>query len=181
MKQIFVLLCFAFAVISCNNENKDGNASAPATTDGATTADVKLPIPMEMPYRGWTMGGTDNVVAGLAVLKAYIDNDNAALAAGIADSIQLDFDMYQAKLSRDSALAFFATDRKRYSELKVNLYDYVSVVSADKTQEWVTYWYKQTWKDAKGVADSMNVVDDIRFEKGKIVELSEKTSRFMKK
>lgn len=179
MKQFFAILCLAVALASCNNA--DNKTSEPATTEDKSTTEVKLPFPLEMPYRNWAIGSTDNVVAGMNVMKAYVDKDDAALAAGMGDSIQLDFDLYQAKLSRDSALKFFAVDRARYIDLKITMYDYVSVVSGDKTQEWVTFWYKQSWKDANGVADSMNVVDDLRFEKGKVVELSEKVSHFMKK
>jgi hypothetical protein len=178
MKQFFMLAAIPFLLIACNNA--DNKTVEPAKTEDKTTTEVKLPIPLEMPYRNWEMGSTDNVVAGMNYIKAYIDKDDAALAAATGDSIQLDFDLYQAKLTRDSALKIFAVDRAKYSELKVTMYDYVSVVSGDKTQEWVTYWYKQSWKDAKGVADSMSVVDDLRFEKGKVVELSEKTSRFQK-
>ena len=36
-----------------------------------------------------------------------------------------------------------------YKELKVNMYDYVSVISGDKSEEWVTLWYKQWWKNEK--------------------------------
>ena len=51
----------------------------------------------------------------------------------------------------------------------------------NKKTEWVTLWYKQSWKDAKGVADSMNVVNDIRMENGKMVQLDEKVSHYQKK
>jgi asparagine N-glycosylation enzyme membrane subunit Stt3 len=93
----------------------------------------------------------------------------------------LDFDNFQATMSRDSVIKFFAADRDKYTDLSITMYDYVPVISADKKTEWVTFWYKQSWKDAKGVADSMNVVDDVRLEKGKMVELSEKTSHYQKK
>ena len=91
------------------------------------------------------------------------------------------FDYYQAKLSRDSAMKFFADARNMYNDLVVTMGDYVSVISADKKTEWVTLWYKQNWKDAKGVADSMNVVNDIRMENGKMVQLDEKVSHYQKK
>jgi hypothetical protein len=93
----------------------------------------------------------------------------------------MSFDYFHTKLSRDSAVKFFMNERAKYSELSVTMYDYESVISADKKSEWVTMWYKQNWKDAKGVADSMNVVDDVRIMNGKMVELDEKVSHFMKK
>lgn len=68
-----------------------------------------------------------------------------------------------------------------YQELKVNMYDYVSVISGDKSEEWVTLWYKQLWKNEKGETDSINVVNDIKLKNGKMIELDEKSSRFMVK
>jgi len=180
MKQLLVIACLAFAVAGCNNEDK-----TKATTDAGETktaaADLKLPIPLEQPYRGWQIGSTDNVVAAMNSLKAFVDEDYTALAATIGDSLYLDFDNYQAKLSHDSAVNMFKALRPQNKDLKVTMYDYVSVISADKKDEWVTLWYKQWWKNDKGVPDSMNVTDDIRMKDGKMIGLYEKTSRFQVK
>ena len=181
MKHFFMVAAIPFLLMACNNADKDKATSEPATTEDKTTTEVKLPFTLESPYKNWEMGSTENVVAAMNIMKAFVDNDVTALAAGIGDSVTFDFDYFQASLSRDSAMKFFAAERSKYSELKMNMYDYVSVISADKKSEWVTVWYKQSWKDTKGVADSMNVVDDIRLENGKMVELSEKVSHFMKK
>ncbi len=178
MKSFFAILCLAVAFTSCNNAD---NKTSEAKTEDKSTTEVKLPFTLENPYQNWAIGSTENVAAAMNTLKAYIDNDNAAFVAGIGDSITLDFDMFQATLSRDSAIKFFATGRTMYNDLTVTMYDYVSVISADKKTEWVTLWYKQNWKNEKGVADSMNVVNDIRLEKGKMVELSEKVSHYQKK
>lgn len=179
MKQFIVLFCLVLAFVSCNNETKEKAATEPATTDGAA-ADVKLPFELAAPYRNWQMGSTENVAAAMAGLKAFVDNDFTALAAATGDSITLDFDNFQTRISRDSAMKFFTEARKMYNDIKITMYDYVSVISADKKAEWVTLWYKQVWKNEKGVADSLNVVNDIRLENGKMVELDEKSSRFQK-
>lgn len=180
MKQIFAFLCLVFALDSCNNAD---TKTAEATTTDATpaAAEVTLPYTLSAPYKNWSIGSTENVAAAMAGLKAFVDKDYTALAAATGDSLQLDFDNYQAKLGRDSAMKFFADARNMYTDLTVTMHDYVSVVSADKKFEWVTLWYKQSWKDAKGVADSANVVNDIRMENGKMVQLDEKMSRFQKK
>lgn len=179
MKQILAFFCLAFALISCNNAEQ--KTVEPATTDAAAAADVTLPYILSAPYKEWAIGSKENVAAAMAGLKAFVDKDFTALAASIGDSIMLDFDNYQAKLSRDSAMKFFADARNMYNDLVITMYDYVSVISADKKTEWVTLWYKQSWKDAKGVADSVNVVNDIRMENGKMVQLDEKVSHFQKK
>jgi hypothetical protein len=59
--------------------------------------------------------------------------------------------------------------------------DYESVISADKKDEWVTIWYKQKWKDSKGVADSLSVINDIKMKDGKMIILNEMINHFPKK
>ncbi|MBS4064775.1 MAG: hypothetical protein KGZ74_09460 [Chitinophagaceae bacterium] len=179
MKQTLVLLSVVFVLASCNNNT--ATSSEPAATTTAPAADVPLPFALAEPYKNWAIGSNENVAVAMKGLKAFIDNDFTALASIIGDSISLDFDQYQAKLSRDSAIKFFTGIRPTFNDITITMYDYVSVVSADKKSEWVTMWYKQNWKDSKGVADSMNYVNDIRLENGKMVELNEKGSRFMKK
>jgi hypothetical protein len=56
--------------------------------------------------------------------------------------------------------------------------DYVSVISEDKKDEWVTLWYKQTWKDEKGKVDSMYCADDCKIKNGKMIKLDEKVQHF---
>lgn len=180
MKQILAIFCLAFAFTACNNA--DTKTAEVTTTDAApAAADVALPYTLSSPYKGWSIGSNENVAAAMSGLKAFVDKDYAALSASMGDSIQLDFDNYQATLGRDSAIRFFTDARNMYNDLVVTMHDYVSVVSADKKYEWVTLWYKQSWKDAKGMADSVNVVNDIRMVNGKMTQLDEKVSRFQKK
>lgn len=180
MKQIIAIICLAVAVASCNN-----GATTTSGTDstGATkpAADVALPFKLDKPYRNWNIGSTENVAAVMTALKAFNDKDFAALGTGIGDSIELRFDYYTAKLSRDSAVKFFAAERAKYGDIAISMYDYVSVISADKTEEYVTLWYKQTWTDAKGVADSLSIVNDCKMKNGKMIELDEKAQHFAKK
>lgn len=179
MKQIIAFFCLAFAMAACNNA--EPKTAEPATTEAAAAADVTLPYTLSDPYKEWAIGSKENVAAAMASLKAFVDKDFTALAASLGDSIMLDFDNFQAKLSRDSAMKFFTDARTMYNDLVITMHDYVSVISADKKTEWVTLWYKQSWKDAKGIADSVNVVNDIRMENGKMVELDEKVSHYQKK
>jgi len=181
MKQLMVITCLAFMLASCNDADKDNKDSGLTKAEDVPAAEVKLPIPLERPYRNWQLGSTENVVAAMNGLKTFIDKDYTAMAGTIGDSLELDFDNYQAKLSHDSAMNMFKAMRPQYNDLKVTMEDYVSVISADKTEEWVTLWYKQWWKNDKGVADSMNVTDDIKLKNGKMTGLYEKTSHFQKK
>ena len=76
-------------------------------------------------------------------------------------------------MSRDSAIKMFTAQRAIYNDLTINMYDYESVISADKKDEWVTIWYKQKWTNEKGVADSLAVINDIKMKDGKMIELDE--------
>lgn len=176
-----LITCLALMLASCDNAKKDDKDSGLTKTEDVSTAEVKLPIPLEKPYRNWQIGSTENVVAAMNSLKSFIDKDFTAMEGTIGDSVYFDFDNYQAKLSHDSAMNMFKSMRPQYNDLKVTMYDYVSVISGDKSEEWVTFWYKQWWKNDKGVADSMNVVNDIKLKNGKMIELDEKVSRFQAK
>jgi hypothetical protein len=124
------------------------------------------------------MDNNDNTIAALNSLKAFIDKDYTALAGTLGDSVHIRLDGYDAKLSRDSAVKMFSAQRSMYVDLAVTMYDYESVISADKKDEYVTLWYKQAWKDDKGKADSLNIVDDCKMQNGKMIELDEKVQHF---
>ncbi|MBK6937535.1 MAG: hypothetical protein IPH18_12085 [Chitinophagaceae bacterium] len=178
---MMAITCLAILLASCNEAKKDDKATEPVKVEGVNIGEVQLPIPLEKPYRNWQIGSTDNVVAAMNSLKTFIDSDFTAMAATIGDSLYVDFDNYQSKMSRDSAVNMFKAMRPQFRDLKIAMYDYVSVISADKSEEWVTFWYKQWWKNDKGVADSMNVVNDVKLKNGKMIELDEKTSHFQAK
>lgn len=176
MKQLIVIGCLAIAFASCNNADKTKTGTDAAEVK--SSADVKLPFQLARPYRNWQTGSNENVVAAMGALKAFVDKDYTALGALTGDSVQISLDYYAGKLSRDSAVNLFTGARGMYNDLVVTMYDYESVISADKTDEYVTIWYKQSWKNDKGVGDSINVVNDFKMKGGKMIELDEKIQHF---
>lgn len=181
MRKLLLMACVALLLASCADATKDEKKTDAVKEETAPAAAVKLPFELARPYQNWQMGSTENVAAAMTGLKTFVDKDFTGLAAVTGDSLELVFDYLHIKLNRDSAVKFFMNERAKYSDIAITMYDYESVISADKNSEWVTLWYKQVTKDAKGVADSMNVVDDIRLKGGKMVELDEKVSHFPKK
>lgn len=182
MKQFIVIICLGVALAACNNTSTttagtDSTGAATVKTEG----DVKLPYQLEKPYKGWQIGSTENVVAAMTALKTFADKDFTAMAGTIGDSLDVRFDYYQAKMSRDSAIKMFTAQRAIYNDLTINMYDYESVISADKKDEWVTIWYKQKWTNEKGVADSLAVINDIKMKDGKMIELDEHIQHYMVK
>lgn len=180
MKQILLMAGLAFAFASCNNETKDASKDS-AETVTATAAAVELPFKLDEPYKNWQTGSTENAVAAMTALKTFVDKDFAGLAASLADSLDLRVDGFQQKMSRDSAISLFTNIRNGYNDLAITMYDYESVISADKKTEWVTLWYKQVWKDANGKADSLSIIDDCKMENGKMAVLDEKIQHFQAK
>jgi hypothetical protein len=178
MKQFIAIICLGVALASCNNTATDKKDSETTAAKVETGSNAKLPFPLQSPYKNWQMGSTENVVASMGALKAFVDKDFAALAALTGDSLEVRFDYYHATLSRDSAMKMFASQRPMYNDLTITMYDYESVISADKKDEWVTLWYKQAWKNDKGVADSLNIIDDCKMKDGKMIELDEKVQHF---
>ncbi|CAN5600784.1 hypothetical protein BH11BAC3_BH11BAC3_22210 [soil metagenome] len=179
MKRIFLVGCLAFALASCNNETKD-TKETPMAKDTAT-AMVELPYKLDKPYRNWQMGSTENAAAAMKALKSYVDKDFAGLSALISDSLEVAFDHYQSKMGHDSAVKFFTDVRKESGDIAVTMYDYESVVSADKQEEWVTLWYKQVWTDNAGKKDSLSIIDDCKMKDGKIATLDEKIQHYQAK
>lgn len=181
MRHLLSSALLLLLLAGCTEANKDKKETEAVKVEGVPVSEVKLPFELARPYQNWQMGSTENVAAAMTGLKTFIDKDFAGLAAVTGDSVELVFDYFHTKLNRDSAIKFFMNERAKYSEVNITMYDYESVISADKKSEWVTLWYKQVWKDPKGMSDSMNVVDDIRIKDGKMVELDEKVSHFPKK
>lgn len=180
MKQVLLAACAAFIFAGCTDTKKeDAAAPAPAAAAAATTeTKAPLPYPLEKPYRNWEIGNHQNVVTAMSALKAFADKDFAALEATMGDSMEVSFDYMNEKMSKDSAVKMFTKLRGTYGDIKVTMYDYVPVIAGDKSEEWVTLWYKQVWQDSKGKWDSAAVIDDCKMKNGKMILLDEKMQKY---
>lgn len=178
MKQTIVIICLAVAFASCNNAETTKTGSDSTGTAVKPATEVVLPFKLDKPYQNWQIVNNENVVVAMNSLKTFVDNDFVAFAATLGDSLDIRLDNYHEKLSRDSAVSMFKAMRPMYKDLTITMYDYESVISADKKDEWVTVWYKQAWKDDKGKADSLNVIDDCKMQNGKMIVLDEKIQHF---
>ena len=182
MKQLFLVACLVCTLAACNNETKNASNDEPKKEGDAKAADVQLPFTLAEPYKNWQMGSTENAVTAMQSLKAFVDRDFTGLAATLADSVEVRMDNFQSKkISRDSAIKLFTEMRGTYQDIKITMYDYESVIAADKSEEWVTIWYKQVWTDDEGKKDSLSVIDDFKMKAGKMAVLDEKIQRFQMK
>lgn len=175
-------------IFGCSNspksddETKAGDNKSSDTTKMANASSTKYDYPytLDHPYADWQPGDKQHAVNVMKSLKAFENGDIPAAVSYFGDSVDVRFDGYRAKLSKDSLLKMFTKDRGEISAMQIKMGDWESVISTDKSEEYVTLWYKQIMTDKKGKTDSLAVVDDIKIENGKIVELDEKIQHFPK-
>lgn len=148
----------------------------------ATSDSIKYAyMPSNHPPDNWEPGNQQNLALVLSSLKAYEDGKVEECLKYFADSIDIAWDYYDGKVSKDTLRAWFTDGRNQLSSMKINMDDYETVVSKDKKNNWVSLWYKQIWTDKKGKTDSVFQMDDLKVENGKIVILDEKSRHFPKK
>jgi hypothetical protein len=177
MKKVFLILMGGVVIASCNNKSSSANE---ATTDTSGTAAVAQK--MDYPYTidhpdNWEIGSNQNTMTALSALKAYEKGNVDESLKYFGDSVRVQFDGLDTKLSNDSLKTMFTKSRADYKSMNVKMDDWISVISKDKKDEWVTLWYRQKWEDAKGKQDSADIINDIKFKDGKIIRLDEYTRK----
>ncbi len=180
MKKTLLFSVVALFAVSCNNKSDApaGTADSTNKSTASTTEELNYPYQLEKPYQNWQMGDQKHAVTAMSSLKAFENGDMNACMTGFGDSIEVHFDYFHQKFSKDSLTKFFTADRAMYSNIKITMGDWESVISKDGKTEWVTMWYKQVTTDKKGKTDSLAVIDDCRIVNGKIVELDQKIQHF---
>lgn len=183
MKKLFFIPLMALFVFGCNNkgENEATTSTDSTKTMASSSAELVYPYTLDEPYKDWQPGDQQHAVTAMKALKAFETGDIDACVATFGDSVELRFDYYQAKLSKDSLKKFFANERSNYSSIIIKMSDWESVISKDKKTEYVTMWYRQIMTDKKGKTDSLAVINDLKIVNGKIAELDEKIQHFQVK
>jgi hypothetical protein len=154
----------------------------PKDTTKDSTAAPGTATPVNYAYTidhpdNWEVGSTANTAVALNALKAWEDGKLDESLKYFGDSVRLQFDGLNKKLSNDTVKAILTNARNNYKTVKVKMYDWESVISKDKSEEWVTIWYTQSWETTKGVKDSVDVINDLQLKNGKIIRLSEYTRK----
>ncbi|MEO5890492.1 MAG: hypothetical protein ABIQ31_09580 [Ferruginibacter sp.] len=183
MKQLLVIVILLSVLIGCNDTSStsgvkttDSSNMAAATT--VTAEKYDYPYTLENPYQDWQPGDQKHAVTVLKSLKAYENGDIEASVASFGDTVDIKFDGFFARVSKDSLKKIFTTSRGELTSQKIEMHDWESVISKDKKREYVTMWYKETNTTKSGKIDSVSVVDDLRIVNGKIVELDQKIQHF---
>ena len=173
MKRLTLLLLVGIA-LSCNNNgtaSKDAIKDSAATTPASSTA-KDYPYTIEHPDN-WEIGSTANTMTALKGLKAYEEGNIDEMIKYFGDSIRVQFDGMDKKMSNDNLKVMLTNAWSRYKTVHFKMNDWESVVSKDKSEEWVTLWYRHSWETKNGVKDSLDVITDLKLKDGKIIRLAD--------
>lgn len=173
-KQFLFLVTAGMFFTSCENKNgTKTEASSDTTVNTATAPKMDYPYTIEHPDN-WEVGSTNNTMVALNALKAWEEGKMDESVKYFADSVTIRFDGLDKKMSNDSLKAFFT--RIWNNSFKIKMQDFESVISKDKSAEWVTLWYRESW-EAKGVKDSSDVINNMRLKDRKIILLDNYTRK----
>jgi hypothetical protein len=125
----------------------------------------------------WETGNPQNTMNVLTSLKAYENGNMDESVSYFGDSVHVQFDGLDKMISKDSLRAMFKEGTSMVKSRSIKMYDWESVISKDKTEEYVTLWYRQYWEDTKGNKDSSDVINDLKMKDGKIIGLDEFTRK----
>ena len=171
MKKLLFIGGLATLVISCNNqtESKKEMASSSEKIDYAYT-------PRDHQPDNWDRGDQKNVALVLNSLKAWADGKIDECLNSFADTVHIQWDGFDNKVSKDTLRQWFKHD---YG-VEIRMDDYETVISKDKKDNWVSLWYTQVETDKTGKVDSVFIMDDLKIDNGKIILLDQKTRKFPK-
>ncbi len=177
MKKLMLYLLVCLFALSCKEGDKTSSAE---TKSDSTKEKLDYPYTIDHPGEYWIPGDPKNALIALKSLKAFETGNITEAVSYFADSVSVRFDNYRKKIGKDSLIALFKQMRAKDSALVIKMGDWESVIGNDKKQEYVSIWYQQIETDKKGKIDSTNVMDDLKFINGKIVELDEKIQHYPK-
>ncbi|HSU51546.1 MAG TPA: hypothetical protein VLJ41_13165 [Segetibacter sp.] len=170
----FYLLAFVALLIGCKNNNSTSSA---ATDENVGKGNDGYAYTIPHPNQ-WELGDNNNIKIALNSLKAYENGNISAAFKDYADTVLIQMDGFDRRLSKDSLLALFLRERASIKRMGIVMNDFVSLRSKDGRNDYVSLWYKQLWEDQSGKVDSIECMDDLAFKNGKIILWNEKVRRF---
>lgn len=171
MKKI-VLFFIVASALSCNNASQKESGKNEMVTTETTEQKPSYPYSIKNPDN-WLVGSTANTMVALSSLKKWEEGKIDESAAYFADTVNLKFDGLDKTMSRDSVKNMLGGLWNSYKTVDIRMEDWESVISKDKTEEWVTIWYTEHWETKQGVKDSAAIINDFKIVNGKIAKLDE--------
>ncbi|RZL62997.1 MULTISPECIES: hypothetical protein [Pedobacter] len=173
MKKISFLLLMALCFGAC--QNKDTK-----TTDAETADTTKYPYTFKK-VQGWKINNDHkNGLTALSIIKSFENMDTATMGKLLADSVWFNLDGYKFKGTRIQFLNQIQGEFAKMSSFKIDMEDMASVINKDKSEEWVSLWYKQVTSTKDGKIDTIQLYNDFKIKDGKVQGLSEYIQHPMK-
>ena len=173
MKKISSLLLMALFFAAC--QNKDVK-----TTEADSADTTKYPYTFKK-QQGWEMNkDSKNGVIALSTIKSFENMDTTAMGKLLADSVWFNLDGYKFKGTKAQFLNQIQGEFAKMSSFKIEMEDMASVINKDKTEEWVSLWYKQVTATKDGKIDTIQLYNDFKIKDGKVQGLSEYVPHPMK-
>ncbi len=169
MTKLIIPFLLVLGASGCKNNNTENTNNGAAKPEYAYT--ISKPD-------NWDIGSSQNTALVLSSLKAFEENKIDESISFFADSVNWRADFYDRKLSKDTLKALITSWRNDVAAITIKMHDFVSNISKDKKDEWVTAWYTQVFTDKTGKIDSIAVINDFKLMNGKIVELNETVRHF---
>jgi hypothetical protein len=177
MKKI-ISFFLAASILSCNNQATDTKKAMKDSTATATVSASPIAYAYNIDHPDyWEIGSTANTIIALNSLKAWELGKMDESLKYFSDSVLMQFDGLNKKMSNDSVKAMLSSGWNGYKTISIKMHDWESVMSKDKKEEWVTIWYTQQWETKNAVKDSSTVVNDFQIKDGKIIRLVEYTRK----
>lgn len=168
-KSPLLVLILITIIVSCKSKS--------ATDSNSNDVDEPFAYNIANPDQ-WEWGDKNNLRIALNSLKAYENGNISAAFKDYADTVLIQMDGFEKRLSKDSLLALFLRERSGIKRMGIVMNDYISLRSKNGKNDYVSLWYKQLWEDQNGRVDSLECMDDIAFKNGKIILWNEKVRRF---
>lgn len=174
MKKFSSLMLIALLFAACQSKESSGTDTAKADT-------TKYPYTLKK-VSNWEMNSdTKNLMAATTLIKTFENLDTANMSKVLADSVWFMLDGYKFKGTKPQFLKEIQMEFGKMKSFKIQMEDMESVISKDKSEEWVSLWYHQVSSTKDGKSDTVSLFNDIKLKNGKVEGLSEYVQHPMKK
>ena len=156
MKKIHLLLLAPLLIVACQ--------SKPAADSSAAKKDTVLNLLYALKVdRKWEINPDQgNLQTALSAMKAFEKADSNAMKNILGDTVQVLYEGGEFKGKKSDFLQAVMHEAGMYKNLQISMDDWESVISKDKSEEWVSLWYKQKWQNEKGKTDSLQMYNDVK-------------------
>ena len=166
MKTWNILPFLLLALAGCSHKSPEAHLDYPYST--ASSGDY------------WYMWDQKNALVALHFLKAFENGRIDEAMSAIGDSVRWTYDYFDRRICKDSLKARLQKFRSDTRLVQVRMNDWKSFINLSSRKQHVILLYRLVWEANNGRKDSVEKIDDIELDKGKIISLEEKSRHLPK-